>query len=163
MADRERYDRYCKLSRQFLDGINRFVVEIVDSSAFLMGTMPASGVPDVEECFIRFCFLQGRPTAESDPATRWRHEDKGFFKQRELLVDHIVTRDAYHSIKAVVNATLDQTEAYAVDMLDLDVLRNSFNSPIPEIWAALAFAAHGERVFEVIPWFGSSLLIRKAT
>lgn len=162
MADRQRYDRYCKLCREFLAGINRCVAEMIETSAFLMGSQPAAGTPDVEECFVRFCFLQGRIPTGVDPATRWRTEDDNFFKQREHLYDHAVPRESYQSIKAIVSAALEHSGFYVIDMLELDQLRTSLTFPIPEIWAALAFAVHGERAFEVIPWFGSSILIRKA-
>jgi hypothetical protein len=162
MADRHRYDRYCKLCQEFLEGINRCVTEMIENTAFLMGSKPLSGFPDVEECFVRFCFLQGRVAAGADSANRWRTEDDTFFRQREHLYDHVVPRESYQSIKAIVTAALEHSGFYVIDMLELDQLRTSLTSPIPEIWAALAFAAHGERVFEVIPWFGSSVLIREA-
>jgi hypothetical protein len=164
-GEREQYERYCKLCRQFLEGINCFVTRILDSCAFLIPTKADEGRPEVEDCVVLFCSVQGRfgPGTSFDPNTRWRIDDKDFFKHRNLLYEHVVTRESYRSIMAVLDTATEETGHCVLDMLELEWIRTYFNAPIPEVWAALTYAVHGERRFLAIPWFGSSLLLRRVT
>lgn len=159
---REKYERYCRLGRQFLAAMNKFVGDILLSKAFLISADSTGALPPVSEAVVRFCYVQGRfqpPTADT-LIPRLRRPDDDVFKDREILHDHKVSRTSYEAVMTQIEHQLQGQGYCIVDAMELELLRNFYNVPIADFWSSLAYAVHGEQSLELIPWFGSKIMLR---
>ena len=156
-ANRERYARYCRMAEELLASLNVLISGIFSNNAFILVEDPTKSRLTVGDCMFRYAFV----FKDKRSNDRIVGLDNGSFKHAELISDHSIDQEVYRKVMDNVLAKLDGVEKFAEDLLEIEYLRNHYDVSSAQFLSCLAFGHLVDRVIDIVPWFGSSVLVKR--
>jgi hypothetical protein len=158
--ERTRYLNYCRMAEEFTAAVNKTVHGIINSESFLIAAGDDRSSP--ENYIFKYSFKPGVRRG-SDNSTEIMAEIP-IALSKASPTEHTLQAHAYEK---VVNTLLNKVESESPkcvieDLLDVEYITSNYNVNYLEFVHSLVYAKVVDRRLTVIPWFGSSVLIRRS-
>lgn len=157
-SERDRYARYCRMAEELTAKINYMIANIIERNAVVIVADVAASKTLLSDCIFRFGF-QLR-AGDSMPESRIAALDATVFKYSEAMCDHSVVLDTFDKVTDRLQGKLAHGGSFSEDVLDIEYIRNHYDASVAQFLCCLAYAAFVRKSIAVVPWFGSSVLIK---
>ena len=158
-ADRNRYAQYCRLAEELTAQMNLLASRLIEQSTFVLVTDPKNEKPLLSDCTFKFAF-QIKPK-EDIPPTRILSQESPLFLYADVLGAHGLRQEAFDKVMANIAGKMESASHYSEDLVDIEYLRTHYDVTVMEFLCSLVYAKYVQKVIDVSPWFGSSVLIRR--
>jgi hypothetical protein len=159
--DRPSYLNYCRMAEQLLAGLNKLVSRSLTDYAFILADDHRPTSP--EDCTVKFCFkvkeAKDAPMPESHVLTQDRAKMLGASPAEPISLDSA----ALLRVRDLLIMKLDASVRgfHPEDITNIEYIVNHYNVPFIEFLALLVYLLRVERSIQVVPWFGSAVLVRR--
>jgi hypothetical protein len=160
-ADSNKYINYCRRAEELTCGMNTFIRQIVKNSVYLI--LCGDEDNDPTNYFFKFIF---KPDSRGDlSGRRFTYKDvpKPLATAR-AVAEGTLKEDAYRMVVTSLKHKIEGSPRNCLveDLLDVEYLASNYNVTYLEFIQSLAFAYWQAHDVVVQPWFGSSVLIKRA-
>jgi hypothetical protein len=166
ITDRDKYINYVSKGAEFLSAINNFMSQFITNYGYVIRGHPEAS--EVDDHVLRFSTKlrdQGVKSFKNFPAvdkSRIFEENKEtnnlFF---EPIYGHMVAQEIISKIKNSFDHKFSNVEMFTVDLLDPEFIASHYSVYYSQFISSLLFLSRVRKEIEVIPWFESSVLIKK--
>lgn len=158
---RTRYLRYCALAEEITSAISSLISRLLTKHVYLCQAIATGRKP--EETLFKYDMRELRPkdAPESRICSEWPKALSG----NAVIIDHVISQDTFDRVLRRLNDKIENSPngLVAVDLLNIEYLVDHYRTSIVEFVNSLAFLAHADKRLEIIPWMGSSVVVKKAS
>ena len=139
--------------------MNAFIKKLVVDQGLVLVTDLKTGNHEITDCIFRYGMKIHRK--RKFPANHIaEYGERVPFVDETKLVEHSATQLDLDKVRSTLEASFVASPFLTEDLFDIEYLRNHYDVPFIELMSCLLFLSKVSKEITVLPWFGSSIMIR---
>lgn len=156
--ERQRYLRYCVLAEELMAEMNKAVSRLIETWMYVvLGEQKPEYLP---------CAFRGslrRPDGLQVTSAKWNvltEWPKGLSSSQE----HVLPTKVFETVRNTLVGSVERAPDGTViqDLMDVEYIASHYRATVREVILSLAYCKYASGEFEVAPWFGSCVIVRRA-